>query len=215
MNSTNEKSGLYYANVLAHVTLRSIEEVVGTNGMNAILKHAGLGDLINNYPPKNWEKAFDFNDYSAVNHAIHDIYGMRGGRTLAIRAGRATFAEMRKTYGAVVSATDLARNLVPMKVKVNLWLNAMAKAFSTVCDQKTSVEEGETTFVYTVHQCPSCWGLDGTYDSPICSMQVGLLKESLNWLSNGKEFYIHEETCCATGEKACVFIIQKKPLEAA
>lgn len=208
---TIEKSGLYNTNTFAHVTLKAIEEIVGENGLHAILKMAELEDLVNNFPPRNREKVFDFSNYSAINLAIREIYGSRGGRVLAVRAGRATFDELLKSYGAMVGMTDLAIRLVPLKVKMSLGLNAMAKVFNSVSDQQTSVEEKENEFVYKVHNCPACWGFAGV-ESPICFMQVGLIKEGLSWLSNGKEFYVHEETCHAMGAEACIFIIQKNPM---
>jgi len=208
---TIEKSGLCNPNSIAHVTLRSIEEIVGTNGLNAILKHAGLDELINNFPPKNWDKAFDFSYYTALNAAIHDIYGLRGGRVLAIRTGRATFTEMRNTYGAMVKATDIAIKLVPLKVKMTLWFRAMTTAFNAASDQQTSIEETENEFIYTVGNCPSCWGIENA-EKPICSMQVGLIKQSLYCLSQGKEFNVYEATCHAMGDKACTFVIQKEPI---
>jgi len=206
-----EKSGLYNTNTFAHVTFKAIQEIVGKNGLDAILKLAGLDNLINNFPPKNREKVFDFSNYSAINHAIREIYGSRGGRVLAVRAGRATFDELLKSYGAMVGMTDLAMRLVPLKAKMSLGLNAMAKVFNSVSDQETSVEERQNEFVYKVHNCPACWGFEDA-ESPICFMQVGLLKEGLNWLSNGKEFYVYEDTCHAMGAEDCTFIIQKNPM---
>ena len=206
-----EKSGLYNTNTFAHVTLKAIEDITGKHGLNAILKLAELHELIDNYPPRDREKSFDFSNYAAINNAIRDIYGGRGVRVLAVRAGRATFDELLKSYGAMVGMTDLAMRLVPLKAKMGLGLNAMAKVFNSVSDQQTSVEEKGDHFIYRIHNCPSCWGVSGM-DSPICFMQVGLLKEGLRWLSNGKEFYVHEETCQAMGDKDCTFIVQKEPM---
>ena len=206
-----QKSGLYNTNTFAHVTLKAIEEIVGKNGLAAILKHAGLDELINSFPPKNREKAFDFSYYSAINHAIRDIYGERGSRVLLLRAGRATFDELLKSYNAMLGAADLAMKLVPLKVKLSLGLNAVAKVFNSVSDQQTSVEDNESEFIYSVHNCPACWGFEGV-DSPICFMQVGLIKEGLKWLSNGKEFDVYENTCHAMGAEACTFVIHKEPI---
>ncbi|NJL95677.1 MAG: hypothetical protein HC915_19075 [Anaerolineae bacterium] len=87
-----EKSGLYYPNKLARITLEAMEEIMGKNGLNAILNLAGLSEYIGNYPPDNLEKAFDFTDFTALMVALEDMYGPRGGRGLALRAGRAAFA---------------------------------------------------------------------------------------------------------------------------
>ena len=47
------KSGLYYPNKIARIAILAYEEVMGKNGLNAILNLAGLPHLINNYPPDN------------------------------------------------------------------------------------------------------------------------------------------------------------------
>ena len=40
------KSGLYYPNKIARIALTAIEDVMGKNGLNAILNLAGLTHLI-------------------------------------------------------------------------------------------------------------------------------------------------------------------------
>jgi predicted hydrocarbon binding protein len=42
---------------------------------------------------------------------------------------------------------------------------------------------------------------------------MGLLEESLRWVSGGKSFRIHEEKCIASGDEACEFIIAKAPID--
>ncbi len=85
------KSGFYYANKFARISLLAYEDVMGKNGLNAILNLAGLSNLIDNYPPDNLEREFDFADFTAIHIGLEDMYGPRGGRGLALRAGRATF----------------------------------------------------------------------------------------------------------------------------
>ena len=46
-----EKSGYYYPNKFARIFLDAMEEVMGKNGLNAVLHLAGLDNLIGNYPP--------------------------------------------------------------------------------------------------------------------------------------------------------------------
>jgi predicted hydrocarbon binding protein len=58
----------------------------------------------------------------------------------------------------------------------------MAKIFSQVSDQHSTVKEHKEEFVYTIHRCPVCWGRNGV-DKPVCFIAVGLLEEGLKWLS--------------------------------
>ena len=204
------KSGLYYPNKIARIALTAIEDVMGKNGLNAILNLAGLAHLIDNYPPGNLERQFDFSDFSAINGALEEMYGPRGGRGLALRAGRATFAEGLRNFGALAGAGDLAFKVLPLAAKLHIGIPAMAKIFSTTSDQLSTVAEVGDHFVYTIHKCPVCWGR--TVDKPACFMAVGLLQEGLKWLSGGREFKVVQTTCHAVGDPVCDFNIYKEPI---
>lgn len=205
------KSGYYYANKFGLIMIKALEDVMGKNGLNAILNLARLPHLIDNYPPGNLAKEFDFSDVSAINQALEEMYGPRGGRGLALRAGRATFADSLRNFGALAGAGDLAFKVLPLYAKMRIGLPAMAKIFSQVSDQQTSVREQGDDFVYTIHRCPVCWGRDNL-DKPVCFIAVGLLQEGLKWLSGGNEFRVNESKCIATSDDVCEFIIQKTPI---
>ena len=91
-----EESGLYYPNKFGMIIIKALEDVMGRNGLNAILNLAGLSKYAENYPPDNLTKGFDFSELSALGTALEDMYGPRGGRGLALRAGRATFSDALK-----------------------------------------------------------------------------------------------------------------------
>lgn len=206
-----QKSGLYYPNKFGFIIIKSLEDVMGKNGLNAILNLGGLNHYIDSYPPDNLEKGFDFAELSAIGVALEEMYGPRGGRGLALRAGRATFADGLKSFGALAGAGDLAFKVLPLQAKMRIGLPAMAKIFSQVSDQLSTVEEHENEFVYTIHKCPVCYGRSGV-DKPVCFIAVGLLQESLKWVSGGNEFRVNESKCIALGDPVCEFIIQKEPI---
>ena len=91
-----QKTGLYYPNKFGLIIIKSLEEVMGKNGLNAILNLGGLNNYIENYPPDNLDKGFDFAELSGIGVALEEMYGPRGGRGLALRAGRATFSDALK-----------------------------------------------------------------------------------------------------------------------
>lgn len=205
------KSEYYYANKIARITIHALEEVMGKNGLNAILNLAHLPHLIDNYPADNLEREFNFADFSALNLALEEMYGPRGGRGLALRAGRAAFADSLRNFGALAGAGDLAFKVLPLQAKMRIGIPAMAKIFSQISDQYSTVEERENEFIYTIHRCPVCWGRSGV-DRPVCFVAVGLLQEGLKWLSGGNEFRVNESKCIAMGEEVCEFTIQKTPI---
>ncbi len=205
------KAGLYYPSKFGLITLKALEDVMGKNGLNAILNLAGLNNYVDNYPADSLEKTFDFADLSSINIALEEMYGPRGGRGLALRAGRATFADALRNFGALAGAGDLAFKVLPLQAKMRIGIPAMAKIFSQVSDQYSTVEERENEFVYTIHKCPVCWGRSGV-DKPVCFIAVGLLQEGLKWVSGGNEFRVNESRCIALGDDVCEFIIQKEPI---
>lgn len=206
-----EKSGLYYPNKFGLIAIEALEDVMGRNGLNAILNLAGLNHYVDNYPSDNLEKGFDFVELSAIGVGLEEMYGPRGGRGLALRAGRATFADSLKNFGALAGVGDLAFKVLPLQAKLRIGLPAMAKIFTQVSDQHSTVEEKDNEFIYTIHKCPVCWGRQDV-DKPVCFFATGLLQEGLKWVSGGNEFRVNEARCHATGDEVCEFIIQKEPL---
>ena len=205
-----EKSGLYYPNRIARIYLLAMEDVMGKNGINAVLNLAGLSHLIDNYPPGNLEREFDFADYSALNGALEEMYGPRGGRGLGLRAGRASFAQGLTEFGSLVGMADLAFRLLPLAVKVKVGVKAMAETFTRFSDQTSRVLEEENRYIYVIERCPVCWGRKR--QRPCCFAAVGLLQEGLKWVSNGKDFKVEEISCVARGDSTCDFAIYKRPL---
>lgn len=206
------KSGLYYPNNFLRIMLYALEDVMGKNGVNAILNLAGLKDLIDNYPANNLDRQFDFSDVSAITMALIELYGLRGGRGLALRAGRATFDDGLRSFGALAGVGDLAFKVLPLNTKIHIGLPALARIFSQVSDQKSTVEDKGSTLVYTIHKCPVCWGRE--VDQPICFIASGLIQSGLKWLSGGSEFRVAQSTCKACGDENCQFVINKEPISA-
>lgn len=205
------KSGYFYANKIVLISLNSLQEVMGKNGVNAILNLAHLSYLIDNYPPNNLDRQFDFADFSAINLALEEMYGPRGGRGLALRAGRVAFADSLRNFGALAGVGDLAFKVLPLQTKMRIGIPVMAKIFSQISDQYSTVQEREEDFVYTIHRCPVCWGRNNS-DKPVCFMAIGLLQGGLKWLSGGQEFRVNESKCFAIGDEVCEFIIEKRPM---
>lgn len=205
------KSGYYYPNLIVRIYLEAIEEVMGTNGLKALLNMANMQHLIGNFPPANLSKEFDFADFAHLNEAMEMMYGPRGGRALSLRAGRKAFDQGLKNFGAMVGVADKAFRLLPLKLRMKVGLGAMAKAFSTTSDQICYVEEKEDHFLYVIERCPVCWGRHA--DSPICHAALGIIQEGVNWGTGGMQFKIAEVTCIARGDPACNFVIPKEPIE--
>jgi predicted hydrocarbon binding protein len=204
------KSGFYYNNKIARIAILAYEEVLGKNGINAILNLANLSHLIDNYPVDNLKREFDFADFSSINGALEEMFGPRGGRSLSLRAGRATFDNALRNFGALAGVGDLAFKMLPLGAKLRIGVPAMAKIFSSTSDQLSTSEEKGDHFNYVIHKCPVCWGRH--VDKPACFIATGVLQEGLKWVSGGKEFRVIQTTCHAAGDPTCDFIIMKEPI---
>jgi len=205
-----EPSGYYYTNMIVRFTIEAMEEIMGKNGLNAILNLAGLSHLIDNYPPANLKKEFEFADFSALMGALEEMYGPRGGRGLQLRAGRVGFTRGGRKMGAMVGVGDLAFKVLPLGAKLKAGLPAMAMVFSQFSDQKSTVEDRGEYYAYIMNPCPVCWGR--TADHPICFAGKGLLEEGLHWVSGGRKFRVEEIECIAMGDAACTYAIYKEPI---
>ena len=205
------KSGLYYPNRIALIIMQALEDVMGKNGMNAILNLAHLSNLIDNYPASNLERQFDFSDVSSLSVGLEEMYGPRGGRGLALRAGRAAFADSLRNFGAMAGAGDLAFKVLRVNAKLKTGVPARATIFPPLSDQKSTADGQRNHTQYNHHQCPVCWGRSGE-EKPVCFIAAGLLQEGLKWLSGGNEFRVNESECVAMGAEVCKFVVQKEPI---
>ncbi len=203
-------SGLYYPNKIARISLNALEDVMGKNGVNAVLNLANLSHLSEQLPPDNLNREFDFAWFSSLFGALEEMYGPRGGRDLALRVGKATFERGLRSFGALAGAGDLAFKVLPLHSKIKVGLPAMARVFSQMSDQFSSVEEEEEYFVYTIHQCPVCYGRHS--EKPCCYIASGLIFEGLKWLSGGTHFAVEETRCIAAGDEVCEFHVKKEPI---
>lgn len=210
MSDTQQKSGYHYPNRIGRIYLQALAEVMGDHGLKAILRYAKLDHLIDNLPPDNLALEFPFEDYAAINQALEDLYGPRGGRGLALRAGRKSFDQGLRDFGAIVGVADRAFKLLPLHIRLNVGLKAMAKTFTQFSDQISRVEELPDRYVYIIERCPVCWGRHA--DRPICYAAVGLLEAGIEW-GTGRRYKVVETQCVAKGDPVCSFDIFKEPLE--
>lgn len=206
-----EGEKLFYPNKWSRIVLTSAEEVMGTQGVSALLNMAGLKELIGNYPPDNMKKQFSFNKFGRIQQAIWDMYGNRGARVFAVRAGEQSFKDGLTQFKSVAQAAQVAMRVGSLEAKAKLGLEFFSKFFNSVSDQKVVVSEDEKHWIWTIEVCPMCWGRQS--DEPCCHLAVGVLQAAFAWISDGKKFRIMETECKAKGDENCVIKIEKTPVE--
>lgn len=200
----------FYPQKMGRIIFIGIEEVIGTSGVDAVLRLASLERFIHNYPPANAERVFSFTTVSLLQSTLEQVYGPRGGRGLALRAGRACFKYGLKEYGSMLGLTEMAFRLLSLPTKLHTGTKTFADLFNKHTDQKVVVEEKDNKIFWHIERCPLCW--ERKADEPVCHLAVGLLQEALYWLSGGKIFNVEETACIARGDATCTITIDQTPL---
>ncbi|MBZ0275717.1 MAG: 4-vinyl reductase [Anaerolineae bacterium] len=187
-----------------------MDDVMGPNGLNVVLSLADLARYISSPPPDNMAKQFDFAYMASLNYALEEMYGVRGGRGMALRVGRASFAQGLRHFGAMSGVAHPAFRSLPLEERCGLGLQTLADIFTTFTDQGAFVQVSNDGYHFIVTTSPMAWGRIS--DKPVCHALVGILQECLRWVSNGHEFYVHETACLACGDGQCVFKINSTPI---
>src|SRR5690349_5064307 len=92
----------------------AIEEVMGTDGIKAVLNGAKLSQYINNYPPNTLELGVTFSEYGHVEQAVEDFLGPRGARAILIRVGRELFRYSLREQSALLGIAGNALKNMPL-----------------------------------------------------------------------------------------------------
>lgn len=185
----------------------AMDDVMGRHGLSALLSLAQLDAYIQNPPPDNLEQQFDFASIAALSQALEEMYGARGGRGMALRIGRASFARGIKRFGAMKGVADPAFQMLPLQHRAELGLRALAAIFTNFSDQTSTLQIQETNYLFNVDVSPMAWGRIS--DKPVCHALVGIVQECLSWATNGYQFYVQEVACRATGSDHCSFRVNK------
>ena len=191
-------------NGLVRQALVSAQEVMGENGLNAVLRSVGLARFIGNFPPNDTNPGIKTVEYAKFNEAIEAFYG-RGGKGMLRRIGKASFQYGVHEQGALMGVAGAALKLMPQKQRIKFVLNAMVNALKKTNVQVDAwVEEEGNKIAYCESTCAICLGRHSS--DPICHLYVGSVGEAVRWATD-QEYEIIETHCIARGDKYCRFEI--------
>jgi len=198
-------------NKLGWIFFHAIEDVIGHNGVNAVLHEAQINNLLNLFPSDPIDLLFKYDQLGKIMVAIENIYGPRSGRGLALRTGRACFKYIFQEYRPMLGFTDKTFKLLPWNERINQVVCFLAQVFNTTNQQNVIVNVESTQLTWNIEHCAVCW--ERRTDEPVCYLFVGLIHEALYWMSSGKHFAIEETECHAKGNASCKIVIIRHPLE--
>jgi predicted hydrocarbon binding protein len=211
MTTPDAFRGLHYPNKIGRLFYLSLEEVMGQNGVKALLRLADLPQYLQAYPPNDLKREYPFEAIAATSVALGTMYGPRGARGLELRAGRVAFTLGLKEFGPLLGMADLALKLMPVTMKLKIALNATAQTFDRFSDQSSHVEEERGQFVYHITRCSNC--ISRPEPGPVFYLARGIIEEATAWVSGGRRFAVEQHTCIGQGASTCAFSIGKEPLE--
>jgi predicted hydrocarbon binding protein len=210
-NSMDHQAIFHIPNKIGRILLLSYEEVIGQAAVIAVMRMAGLHQMVGNLPPNNMTHGFCFNDISTINETLERMYGPRAGRGIALKAGQVGFKYSLREFGPILGISSLAYRLLPLSKKIEKGMQTFTDIFNRYTDQNVTFHIEPEAYIWDLTQCPICWGRKT--DTPCCHLAVGLFQEFLFWVSGGKHFIVEEKSCIATGDDSCTFHIARNPLE--
>ncbi|MBZ0278625.1 MAG: 4-vinyl reductase [Anaerolineae bacterium] len=197
--------------------MEAAKEVVGDQGMNVVLREAGLERFIGNYPGGELVVSGDvtFGDYTRLSSGLLTFFN-RPGKSMVMRIGRESAKKAIDHQSGVFNlATVLAAKLLPSATQVKMGLSAMLAGFKVISEKagqeyKATIEDRGDKWAYIVETCHLCAGKHA--DSHICWMYEALIEEACRQVF-GKFYDVVEVECRAMGAPACVFEVPKQPSE--
>ena len=211
MSDYHAHQGNAFPNKMSRILLRAVQDVIGEHGSQAVLTTARLPELIKALPPADFEPGLTYAEVGRLFEAIENIYGVSGGRRLARQAGQASFKYWIEGFGTVVGLADVAFRILPLKLRMRIGIEVVAEISNRYSGQRVVIGEGRDSYFVVLERCGFCEGQRA--DAPICAFPVGLLEETLFWVSRGNRFSVEETSCIACGDPACTIRIGKEPQE--
>ena len=203
--------GNAFPNKISRILLRAVQDVIGDHGIQAVLTTARLPELIEGLPPADFEPGLTHAEVGRLFEAIESIYGVSGGRRLVRQAGQASFKYWIEGFGSIVGLADVAFRILPLKLRVKIGIEVVAEISNRYSGQTVVLGEDRDSYFVVLERCGFCEGQRA--DVPICSFPVGLLEETLFWVSRGSRFSVEETSCIACGDPVCAICIGKEPRE--
>jgi predicted hydrocarbon binding protein len=191
-------------NSLMRQALMSSEEVMGTNGLNTVLRASGLERFIDNLPPNDVNPSVKSSEYAALLLAIEEFYG-RASKGMLRRIGKASFQYGVREQASLLGIAGVALKLMPERQRIKFILNGMANALKkTNPAVEAWMDEQGDSIAYIEKTCSVCWGRQN--DQPMCHLYLGSVSEAVLW-ATGMEHEVIETHCLAKGDEYCRFEI--------
>lgn len=192
--------------IFAHVILEGAREILGEEQLNQtldeVLSKEGCcaeGDSLT------WLGARNLIAYTEKS------YGALGSQGLALRIGRAAFKYGLEAYGDEMGFRTTEFRLLPAPRRLKTGLKEMAQLIAETYRQTVEVVDTDAFWEWRMLDGPD--SLARTETNTFCYLISGVIQEFLTWAGGGRYYRVTETECRMAGGAACVFRIEKKPLD--
>src|SRR5512133_1660836 len=187
-------------NGIVRQALVSAEEVMGANGLHAVLRSSGLERFVGNLPPNDMQPSIKTSDYARLNQAIEEFYG-RAAKGMLRRIGKASFQYGVREQAALLGVAGVALKLLPERQRIKFILNGLVDALKKSNPQVNAwLDESGDKLAYIESTCAICNSRQSS--QPICYLYVGSIAEAVRW-ATGKDYEVTETHCLAKGDAYC------------
>ncbi len=183
------------SNLVIRMVLDSTEEIIGTNGLKALLNYGGMISLFENKPDYSLEKNYTDEEYGKLTSSWYKVLGTSGGK--------AVFRVIGKTSGKRSISTGLFESLKELPSPERLF--KMVELFALATGRGKALKEGDV-IIYDNPSCSACSGF--TSETEVCTGLNGAFDEYAAWA--GLEGVRTVETKCkAKGDDTCRYEIRQ------
>ena len=198
----------YIPNSMMYITLLTVQETIGKNGLNAILNYTSLTKYRDNFPPNDDKLEVPGTDFTRIQGGIIDIFGERGARSILYKAGRRGFQLVIEKNPTLLGLMGIGLKLLSKRKRLEKVFELGAESNNKIFGENQRFYVTDEGFVCELFDCYWCKGL--TSEGPICFGEAGLDAEVAKWAS-GDEHEVREVLCRARGDDVCKFVISLEP----
>jgi predicted hydrocarbon binding protein len=196
-------------NANLRLLLVALQEVMGENGLKAVLKQGGLERYVDHFPADDTNRDARFSEYGQVQQAVENFYGgPRGARAMMRRAGHATFQHTLKSRPAILGMVGIALKALPEGARMKFILERIAKASTDEVNLPAHVEEHDDHFLFVAEACTCVFRQRDPKLGPCCFVTAGVLEAAVEW-ATGKRHTVKELTCMQNGQDACRYRVDR------
>lgn len=198
-------------------TLLAIAEVAGESGLDSVLKYVGMEKYRRTYASDKLApvSGLTYRDSANIHAGVLQLMGRKQPENV-FHSGRVSARHAMRKNGKIFhpSSQLVGGHLDPVD-ELRASLETILAGYKGVAESAGQeydawLEETDNYFTYHLVSCAVCAGKSST--EPICLFFSGSLMESLKWYT-GRQYEIVEVACRSMSDPACVWLINKKPME--